>query len=129
MSEKELNKKVEELIKKMTEERGGNLPAEWDYVARKDVNFMEAYNNLYASGLMDGKVLPIKTRELIAIALLAYRQLDEAVYSHCKRAIKFGATKAEILEAIETAIVPGGAPTFGCGLRALMKIEREENTE
>jgi len=30
------------------------------------------------------------------------------------------------MEAIETTIVPGGAPTFGTGLRALMMIEEEE---
>jgi hypothetical protein len=33
------------------------------------------------------------------------------------------------MEAIETMIVPGGAPTFGTGLRALMRIEEDEKKQ
>ena len=63
---------------------------------------------------------------LIAIALLAFRGNENGVYEHIKRALKHGANKKEILEALETAVIPGGAPTFGTGLRALMRIEKEE---
>jgi len=76
-------------------------------------------------GLTDGKALPAKTRELIAIAILAFRRRENAVYLHAKRALELGATKQELLEAIETTIIPGGAPTFGTGLAALMRIEEE----
>jgi alkylhydroperoxidase/carboxymuconolactone decarboxylase family protein YurZ len=87
---------------------------------------MEAYNNLYNNGLRAGKALPVKTRELVAIAILAYRTRDEGVYEHMKRALRHGATKQELLEAVETTIVPGGAPTFDCGIRSLMRIIAEE---
>lgn len=90
---------------------------------------MEAYNNLYNRALTDGKALPAKTRELIAIALLAYRGLDIAVYEHAKRDLRLGVTKQELLEAIETSIVPGEAPTFSTGLGALLRIEEEEKKE
>jgi len=113
------------LIKEMKKERG-YMPAPWAFLIEKDIDFMEAYNNLYNKGLQDGKALSAKTREFIAIALLAYRGLNEAVYEHAKRAIRLGATKEELLDAIETAIIPGGAPTFGAGLQALMRIEEEE---
>jgi len=43
-----------------------------------------------------------------------------------KRALKFGATKEELLEAVETSIVPGGAPTFSIGLKALMRLEEDD---
>jgi AhpD family alkylhydroperoxidase len=118
-------KKIQELKDLMFKQRGYRL-AQWEYVADRDVNFMEAYNNLYASGLADGKALPAKTRELIAIALLAYRGLNDDVYNHAKRALKLGATKQEILEAVETSIIPGGAPTFSSGLKALMRVEEED---
>ncbi len=58
----------------MRKERGTIYP-QWEFVAENDVGFMEAYNNLYSSALNDGKALSAKTRELIAIALLAYRGL------------------------------------------------------
>ena len=113
------------LIEKMKKDRGyGSVPK--FYVAERDPDFMEAYNNLYNNGLGDGKALPIKTRELVAIAILAYRGRDTGVYLHMKRAMEHGATKEELMEAVETMIIPGGGPTFDCGIRALMKIAEEE---
>ena len=117
--------KKQKLIKKMKKERE-YMPPAWVYMVDKDVDFMEAYNNLYERVLTDGKALAAKTRELIAIAILAFRGQENAVYLHAKRALRLGATKQELLEAIETTIVPGGAPTFGIGLSALMRIEEEE---
>jgi len=125
MAEEEGKKRIKSLIQAMKKERG-YLPQEWEYAAEKDVDFMNAYNNFYDLGLKAGKVLPIKTRELIVIALLAYRGKEEGVYHHIKRAIKHGATKQEIFEALETSAIPGGAPTFGTGLQALMRIEEDE---
>jgi AhpD family alkylhydroperoxidase len=125
MAEEDKKVKKRRLIKKMEKERGYMYPA-WLYMVDKDVDFMEAYNNLYERVLTDGKALPAKTRELIAIALLAYRGQKNAVYLHAKRALRLGATKQELLEALETAIIPGGAITFQTGLSALMRIEEEE---
>ena len=65
-------------------------------------------------------------REFIAIGILAYRGLEEAVYHHSKQALRLGATKQELLEAMETAMIPGGTPTLALGLRALSRIEEEE---
>jgi AhpD family alkylhydroperoxidase len=125
MTDEKKEERIQNLKEVMKKERGYSLP-QWDYVAEKDVDFMEAYNNLYKSSLADGKALSAKTRELIAIALLAYRGLDNDVYNHAKRALRLGATKEEILEAVETSIIPGGAPTFSSGLKALMRIEEDE---
>lgn len=125
MTDEKKEKRIQNLKEAMKKERGYVYP-QWEYVAEKDVDFTEAYNNLYNSALRDGKALPAKTRELIAIALLAYRGLDNAVYEHAKRALRLGATKQELLEAVETSIVPGGAPTFSTGLAALMRIEEDE---
>ena len=126
MTNEELAKRQKDLHEAMEKERG-YMPAPWSYLIEKDVDFMEAYNNIYNSGLTEGKALPIKTRELIAIGLLAFRGSENGVYEHMKRALKHGATKQELLEAIETSIIPGGAPTFATGLRALMRIEKEED--
>ena len=125
MADEKAEKRIRDLKERMNKERGHSSPR-WDSAAEKDVDFQEAYNNLYEVAVKDGKALPIKTRELVAIGILAFRGLEGGVYEHMKRALKHGATKQELLEAIETAIIPGGAPTFGIGLRALMKIEEEE---
>lgn len=124
MKDEELSKKGQELLERARKERG-YLSPEWEYVIKKDPDFFEAYNNLYEKSLKDGKALPAKTRELIAIALLAFRGQRDAVLSHAKRAIRLGATKEELLEAVETALVPGGAPTFLIGLSALLKLDEK----
>lgn len=128
MTEKDKNNKIDMLLEKMAKERGYVL-APLEYAVTQDVNFMEAYNNLYKHVLTDGKALSAKTREFIAIALLAYRGQDQAVYEHAKRALRLGASKQELLEAIETTILPGGAPAFATGLKALMRIDKENQQD
>lgn len=121
-------KRVKKLLAAMEKERGYVSLAK-NYVATVDPDFMEAYNNLYNNGLRSGKALLVKYRELAAIAILAYRTRDNGVYEHMKRALRHGATHQELLEAIETTIIPGGGPTFDSGIRALMRIMEEEKAQ
>ncbi len=111
---------AEALIEKMKKDRGYIYP-EWEFAARSDPDFVEAYNNLYRAALNDGRALDAKTRELIALGILAYRGEVDAVVAHIRRAMRLGATRQEVLEAVETAIIPGGAPTFFVGLQGIMK--------
>ena len=46
------------------------------------------------------------------------------VVAHMRRAVEHGATKRELLEAIQAAAVPGGGPTLSTGVQALMELER-----
>jgi alkylhydroperoxidase/carboxymuconolactone decarboxylase family protein YurZ len=112
--------KADALVAEMTKARGYMYP-EWEFAARNDPDFMKCYNDLYASALGDGEALPLKTRELVALGILCYRRSVDAAATHIVRALKNGATKQEILEAIETCIIPGGAPTFSAGLLAMMQ--------
>lgn len=124
MSDQEKRRK--DLVEAMSRERGGQLPPTWAYMADNDLDFLDAYNRLYAGALGPGKALPVKTRELIALAVMAFRGNPDSVYEHAKRALRHGATKQELLEAVETTFIPGGAPTFATGLRALLRIEEDE---
>ena len=117
--------KKQKLIRKMKKERG-YMPPAWTYMVENDTDFMEAYDALYEMALADGKALPAKFREFIAIGILAFRGQDNAVYLHIKRALQLGATRQEVLDAIKTTIVPGGVPAFGVALAAFMKVEEEE---
>jgi alkylhydroperoxidase/carboxymuconolactone decarboxylase family protein YurZ len=64
-------------------------------------------------------------REMVIIGILAFRGREEGVVTHMRRAIQHGATKRELLEAIQSAAVPGGGPTFSTGVQALMQVERD----
>lgn len=113
-----------ELARTLERDRGYVYP-EWAWAAAEDPDFMRAYNDLYRLALGEGTALPAKYRELVATAIIAYRGEADSVYLHLKRAIRLGATRREILEAFEAALLPGGALTFLRGLRALRRIELE----
>jgi alkylhydroperoxidase/carboxymuconolactone decarboxylase family protein YurZ len=62
---------------------------------------------------------------MVIIGILAFRGRQEGVLAHMRRAIDHGATKRELLEAIQSAAVPGGGPTFSSGAQALMQLDKE----
>jgi alkylhydroperoxidase/carboxymuconolactone decarboxylase family protein YurZ len=125
MTDQDRTRRAEAIIIRMREARGYLYP-EWEFAARQDPEFVERYHQLYESALGEGRHLPTKTREFVAIALLAFRGVDDAgLIAHMRRALQFGATRGELLEVLETCLLPGGAPTFHRGLTALMKLDAE----
>ena len=115
--------RADALIAKMKAARGYIYP-EWEFAARQDPEFVETYNRIYELGLGEGKHVSAKVREFVAIALLAFRGGERAgLVAHMQRAIRFGATREEIFEVLETCLIPGGAPTFHRGLSALMEVK------
>jgi alkylhydroperoxidase/carboxymuconolactone decarboxylase family protein YurZ len=119
-----LSEKSQRLIDEATRDRGYLYP-EWRYVAEHDPDFMERYNAYYRDALSRDDGLPIKYRELVALGVLAFRGVGEgAMVNHIKRAMEHGATRSEVIGALEAAAIPGGAPTFLHGIRALIAAER-----
>ena len=128
MSEQDRTERADALIARMKAARGYVYP-EWEFAARQDPDFVEAYNRLYELGLGEGRHVSAKVREFVAIALLAFRGAEQAgLVAHMKRAIRLGATREELFEVLETCLVPGGAPTFHRGLTALMAVDEPERT-
>ena len=97
----------------------------WDWVAKEDPEYFRARQPLSDLSIGEGKELSVKHREMVIIGILAFRGREEGVATHMRRAIQHGATKRELLEAIQSAAVPGGGPTFSMGVQALMKVERD----
>jgi AhpD family alkylhydroperoxidase len=61
------------------------------------------YAELSGAGAKTGK-LDAKTRELIALAVAVTRQCDGCIASHTDAAIKHGATREEVAEALGVAV-------------------------
>ena len=100
--------------------------AYWEWVAREDPEYAKARIPLSELSVGEGKALAIKYREMVIIGILAFRGASqEGMLAHMRRAIQHGATKRELLEAIESAAVPGGGPTFAAGVRSLMQLDAE----
>lgn len=64
---------------------------------------LRGYGELSGAGAKTGK-LDAKTRELIALAVAVTRQCDGCITIHTDAAIKRGATREEVAEALGVAI-------------------------
>ena len=95
-----------------------------DWLAREDPEFMKARAPLSTLSFGEGKELSVKHKEMVIIGILAFRGREDGVVAHMRRAVEHGATKRELLEAIQAAAVPGGGPTLSTGVQALMELER-----
>ncbi len=63
---------------------------------------MEAWNNFSKTVFKEG-ALPEKTKQLIAVAVAHVTQCPYCIRSHTKQALRKGASKQEIMEAIWVA--------------------------
>jgi alkylhydroperoxidase/carboxymuconolactone decarboxylase family protein YurZ len=95
-----------------------------DWLAKEDPEFMRARAPLSTLSFGEGKELSIKHKEMVIIGILAFRGTRDGVVAHMRRAVDHGATKRELLEAVQAAAVPGGGPTLSTGVQGLMELER-----
>lgn len=117
-----------EIGEALAKARGGIRLGQYEWAAKQDPEFMKGYE-AFTSLVWDPpyeRALDPKTRALIAIVLFAFRGIEDTLPRHMQRAMKLGASKQEILEALETACLPGGGPTLYRGITALMKLEELE---
>jgi AhpD family alkylhydroperoxidase len=64
-----------------------------------------------------------KTKRLIALACVAVRMCEDCVYPpQAKVAKNCGATKEEIVEALQIAVLTGGVPTWSVAKKGTSKL-------
>lgn len=79
-------------------------------------DILKAFNDFDAAVFADeGRAIPIKFRELMALAVAVTTQCPYCIDSHANNAVKAGATEAELAEAswVATAIRAGGGFAHG----------------
>ncbi len=79
--------------------------------------------------LVEDGALDRKTKRLIALACVAVRMCEDCVYPQARVAANYGATKAEIVEAMHVAVVVGGVPSWSVAKRGLTQIFNEMDEE
>ncbi len=92
---------------------------------------MNSFNALHKSACGEG-ALSTKTKELISLGIAITSRCDGCIAFHTHDAIKSGASKQEIVEAIGVAVLMGGGPAviYGCeALEALKQFEMEKEQE
>jgi alkylhydroperoxidase/carboxymuconolactone decarboxylase family protein YurZ len=118
-----------ELVARMRQQRSGRLEPVLEYLGQIDPEFLSAYNEgavlNFRYGEAQGRVLSGKVKELIAVALLAAVR-GETTKQHIRQALENGATRREVVEALEMSMHITGAPSLQYGLVRLMEIENEK---
>jgi alkylhydroperoxidase/carboxymuconolactone decarboxylase family protein YurZ len=104
----ELTERQKQIKEKFTKARGYWSEEAWGQLLRLDPDFFEAYTDYSSKPWIKG-VLPPKVKEFVYIAIDVSCTHLHAVGTrqHIKNALKYGATKEEIMEVFELASVLG----------------------
>ena len=82
--------------------------------------FAELARAAIAPGALDSK-----TKELIALAIGITGRCDGCLVYHTRAALRYGATRQEILETIGVAVYMGGGPSMVYGAEALAAFDAQ----
>ena len=98
---------------------------EWAWLDAVDPAYERAHQDLTVLVWTPAApALPVKIRELVASAVLAYRAFP-TLDGHLRRAVREGASVREAVEAMEVAALPGGFPVIHYALPFLSAIQEE----
>jgi len=80
-------------------------------IGREYPEFMKGLG-AFADAIVKDGALPVKTKELIAVAISVSKQCTYCIAYHVQAALRAGATKDEIMEAAFVATLIGGGAAF-----------------
>ena len=87
---------------------------------------MNAFLALHKAAMREGE-LSVKHKELIATAISIAARCDGCIGAHVAAALKAGASKQELVETIDVAVLMGGGPAVIYGTQALAAVEELAN--
>jgi 4-carboxymuconolactone decarboxylase len=118
----------EESFKNMCMKMGNFAPKTLRAIRDQNPEFVKLINTMDEVILKDG-ALDKKTKRLIALACVAVRMCDDCVYPQAKVAKNYGATREEILEAMQVAVLTGGVPSWSSAKMGLARLFEEWDEE
>jgi AhpD family alkylhydroperoxidase len=80
---------------------------------------MKAFSNIANAALAATKALDGKTKELIALGISVAIRCDDCIAFHAKAALKQGASREEVIEALGMAVYMGAGPSVMYATHAL----------
>ena len=86
---------------------------------------MKAFGGLHQAAGSDG-VLDAKTKELIALSIGVVVRCAGCIAFHVHDALKAGATREEIIEALDVAVLMGGGPALMYVMEAMEALDQFE---
>jgi AhpD family alkylhydroperoxidase len=92
-------------------------------LAKASPDTMSSFTRLRRDSVADG-ALSIKTKELMAVAISIAVRCDGCIAYHVHDALRAGATRQEVIETIDVAVMMGGGPSVVYGAQALDAAEQ-----
>ena len=114
----------EEALAQVKARRGYLLPVH-ELMAEVDPQILRKYDDLASDLLFSEKprALDLKTRYLVLVGVTTAVKGDpDGIIWSAKRAMREGATRREVLEAILLSALPGGVPTVEEATHVLAKV-------
>ena len=108
----------------MCSDMGGYAPDTLKAIRELDPEFIETIHTMDRVMVNDG-ALDKKTKRLMALACVTVRMCEDCVYAQAKVAKNYGASKREILEAINVAVLTGGMPCWSTAKKGISKLFAE----
>ncbi len=87
------------------------LPPHWQVLASQDPELNDKVQ-AWKDHIEAGQGLERKYKELLMVAMACVAHFDSGLRAHAKKALAFGATKAELFATIEQTFFIGGVPAF-----------------
>jgi alkylhydroperoxidase/carboxymuconolactone decarboxylase family protein YurZ len=112
------------LLDRMRELRGYVLPAH-EILADRDPDFLDGYDRMFRAANSDASPLPADVRELVVMALdIVIGVHPDAIRAHARKAIAHGASEAQVIAAVELAVIVQASKTMG-SLTPIFKADDE----
>lgn len=119
----------QEFLDNMVRERGYVLDFHKILVA-EDFDFVQIYNQMIDAIYLKQRSLDAKTKELLyTVILTAIGGTHDHIKAHMKLALQYGATKQDLLEALELLMGPAGISRFMHGFEAWKQLVNPETLE
>lgn len=123
-SKENAEKAVNELSKKMC----GYTPGTLHHIKKYNPELAILIRDMDEIMVTDG-ALDRKTKRLIGLACVAVRMCEDCIYPQAKVAKNYGATKGEIVEALQVAVLTGGVPSWSIAKKGITQLFEEWDEE
>ena len=115
---------AERAVNDLGERMGGFVPVTLDHIKEHNPDLAVLIKDMDKIVVTDG-ALDRKTKRLIALACVAVRMCEDCIYPQAKVAKNYGATKGEIIEALQVAVLTGGVPTWSVAKKGISRLFEE----
>ncbi|MDD3233469.1 MAG: carboxymuconolactone decarboxylase family protein [Candidatus Methanomethylophilus sp.] len=108
----------------MKNDMGGYAPDTLKAIKKLNPGFLDTLQDMDRVVTTDGAI-DKKNKRLMALACVCVRMCVDCVYPQARVAKQYGATKEEIIEAVQVAVLVGGVPCWSCAKEGIAQLFAE----